>query len=90
MLTQPKRYKNGLKDGKVWGPWPGSSLHFLELMSSPRWEDFDIRYLSSNKFTFLGNGRVKIEQEEGADLAYYLREPSAQKAEITNPSPSES
>lgn len=27
------RYKNGKVEGKAWGPWCGSSLHFLELMS---------------------------------------------------------
>ncbi|KAJ9630333.1 hypothetical protein H2204_008551, partial [Knufia peltigerae] len=70
-------YKNGQKDGKVWGPWPGSSLHYLELMASPRWEDFDIKYLTTNRFSFLGNGRTKLEDEEGADLAYYLKEPGA-------------
>jgi hypothetical protein len=75
MAVDLHRYKNGQKEGKVWGPWPGSSLHYLEVMSSPRWEDFDIEYLSANRFSFLGNGRAKIEEEEGADLAYYLSEP---------------
>jgi hypothetical protein len=70
------RYKNGKVDGKVWGPWPGSSLHYLELMSSPRWEDFDIHYLSKNRFRFLGNGKTRLETE-GGDVAYYLREPGA-------------
>ncbi|EXJ84595.1 hypothetical protein A1O3_05265 [Capronia epimyces CBS 606.96] len=67
-------YKNGKRDGKVWGPWPGSSLHFLELMSSPRWEDYEIQYLKGNRFDFLGNGRTQRELE-GGDLAYYVKEP---------------
>lgn len=46
-------------------------------MASPRWEDFDIKYLTTNRFSFLGNGRTKLEDEEGADLAYYLKEPGA-------------
>lgn len=44
-------------------------------MSSPRWEDYDIKYLSANKFSFLGNGRAKLEKENDSDLAYYLTEP---------------
>ena len=72
------RYKNGKRDGKVWGPWPGSSLHYLEIMLNPRWEDYEITYFSSNRFTFFGNGRTKREIE-GGNLAYYLREPGAGK-----------
>lgn len=44
-------------------------------MALPGWEDYEIRYLSKNRFAFLGNGRAKLEHEEGADLAYYLGEP---------------
>lgn len=72
----PNRYKNGKPDGKVWGPWSGSSLHYLELMSTPRWEDYDIKYLSSNRYNFLGNGKTRRETE-GGDLAYYVSEPGA-------------
>ncbi|OAL56021.1 FAD/NAD(P)-binding domain-containing protein [Pyrenochaeta sp. DS3sAY3a] len=67
-------YKNGNVDGKVWGPWPGSSLHYLELMSEPRWEDWEIEYTSKNRFAFLGNGKSSVEANKG-DLAHYLREP---------------
>ena len=24
--------------------WPGSSIHYMEMIDSPRWEDFDIEY----------------------------------------------
>jgi hypothetical protein len=48
------RYKNGDADGKVWGPWSGSSLHYLEVMNKPRWEDYDVTYLSRNRFDCLG------------------------------------
>jgi hypothetical protein len=68
------RYKNGKKHGKVWGPWPGSSLHYLEIMSTPRWEDYEIRYLNKNRFTYFGNGRTQRELE-GRDLAHYLTKP---------------
>lgn len=68
-------YKNGKADGKVWGPWCGSSLHFLELMSKPRWEDWKIEYQSANRFAFLGYGKT-LREESGGDLAYYLAQPS--------------
>ncbi|KAK5688277.1 hypothetical protein LTS10_000255 [Elasticomyces elasticus] len=65
-------YKNGKRDGKVWGPYGGSSLHYLEVMSQPRWEDFDIEYMSRNRYDFLGNGSTQRELQ-GGDLAYYVR-----------------
>lgn len=73
------RYKNGKVDGKVWGPYSGSSLHYLELMSTPRWEDFDFQYISRNRYDFLGNGKTRRELE-GGDLAYYVSEPGASSA----------
>ncbi|KAL6228666.1 hypothetical protein BDW75DRAFT_250991 [Aspergillus navahoensis] len=74
-------YKNGKRDGKVWGPWPGSSLHYLEIMSVPRWEDYEINYLKRNRFAYFGDGRTKRERE-GGDLAYYLREPGAREIKM--------
>ncbi|OQV00815.1 hypothetical protein CLAIMM_06263 [Cladophialophora immunda] len=69
-------YKNGKAEGKVWGPWPGSSLSYLELMSQPRWEDWDLTYMTRNRFHFLGRGKTEREAH-GGDLAYYLTEPGA-------------
>ncbi|KAH7082312.1 hypothetical protein FB567DRAFT_562120 [Paraphoma chrysanthemicola] len=69
-------FKNGKQDGKVWGPWPGSSLHYLEALSVPRWEDYDIKYLRKNRFAYFGDGRTRRERE-GRDLAHYLKEPEA-------------
>lgn len=37
-------YKNG-GTGEVVGLWPGSTLHCVEAMRSPRWEDFEYTYL---------------------------------------------
>jgi hypothetical protein len=37
-------YKNG-KTGQVVGLWPGSTLHCIEVMRSPRWEDFEYSYV---------------------------------------------
>lgn len=30
--------------GRVVAVWPGSSIHFMEMIASPRWEDYEIRY----------------------------------------------
>ncbi|KAG4410689.1 hypothetical protein IFR04_016172 [Cadophora malorum] len=68
-------YKNGTADGRVTAIWPGSSLHFMDVLKDPRWEDFKWTYDGGNRFSFLGNGRSQI--ESGGDLAYYLEQPIA-------------
>lgn len=73
------RYKNGTIDGKVWGPYCGSVPHFLELMSEPRWEDFNIKYNTSNRFQYLGRGKT-YREVSGGDLSWYVTEPGASPA----------
>jgi hypothetical protein len=73
------RYNNGKVDGKVWGPWPGSALHFIQLLRQPRWEDYDIEYLTPNRFEYLGNGKSEAEST-GDDLAWYVNEPGISDA----------
>ncbi|KAJ4991813.1 steroid monooxygenase [Stagonosporopsis vannaccii] len=68
-------YKKGKVDGEVWGPWPGSALHYRQLVEEPRWEDYEIEYLHPNRFHFLGNGRTEPEMT-GGDVTYYLTEPA--------------
>jgi hypothetical protein len=55
--TSPCRswFKQGKNDGQA-AIYPGSRLHFLHLLKSPRFEDFDIEYWDENMFAFLGNG----------------------------------
>lgn len=79
--TSPCRswYKNGKVDGKVWGPYPGSVPHFFELMGETRWEDFKIKYRTSNRFQYLGRGNTHREVS-GGDLAWYVTEPGANLA----------
>lgn len=31
--------------GRVTAVWPGSSIHFMEVIAQPRWEDFHISYM---------------------------------------------
>jgi hypothetical protein len=42
--------------------WPGSSLHYIEAIKVPRYEDYDIEYLGpgkKNMWAFLGMGAVR-------------------------------
>ncbi|KAF2190598.1 FAD/NAD(P)-binding domain-containing protein [Zopfia rhizophila CBS 207.26] len=41
-------YRNG-KTGAVVGLWPGSTLHCVECMRSPRWEDFEYTYIGEDE-----------------------------------------
>ncbi|KAG8623647.1 hypothetical protein KVT40_008623 [Elsinoe batatas] len=55
--TSPCRswFKQGRKDGQA-AIYPGSRVHFFELLKDVRWEDFEIKYDHGNEFAFLGNG----------------------------------
>lgn len=57
--------------GKITAVWPGSSNHFMELIESPRYEDFEIQYINANPFWFMGNG-VSQRETKKQDLTYYL------------------
>ncbi|EXJ65479.1 hypothetical protein A1O7_01820 [Cladophialophora yegresii CBS 114405] len=76
--TEPCR--SWFKQGRVEANpvvWPGSRLHYLEVISTPRFEDFDIEYISGNRWGWLGNGFVLI--EFGGDITYYLNEDPSKK-----------
>ena len=70
--TSPCRswFKQGKADGQA-AIWPGSRLHFLELMKQPRFEDFEIEYWDENIFAFMGNG-FEMREFDGRDLTNYL------------------
>ncbi|KAF2251834.1 FAD/NAD(P)-binding domain-containing protein [Trematosphaeria pertusa] len=70
--TSPCRswFKQGKTDGQA-AIWPGSRLHFLEIMKSPRYEDFDIEYWDENCFAFMGNG-FEMRELDGRDITNYL------------------
>jgi cyclohexanone monooxygenase len=54
--------------------WPGSTLHYLEALKDPRWEDWSFKYRADgNRFTYLGNGHSSAEAHDG-DLSYYIRD----------------
>lgn len=66
----PSWFKNGKRDGTL-TIFPGSRLVLADLILAPRFEDYDIKYWSSNKFNFLGNGFSALEFTNG-DLGWYL------------------
>lgn len=66
----PSWFKNGKTDG-VLTIFPGSRLVLADLISAPRFEDYDIEYWNPNRFSFLGNGFSAVEYA-GGDLAWYL------------------
>ncbi|CAF1013358.1 unnamed protein product [Adineta steineri] len=65
-------YKNHKIDGKIMAMYPGSVLHYKEMLDVLRGEDFAIKYNTVNRFTFMGNGFTKRETND-EDLSYYLK-----------------
>lgn len=50
--------------------WPGSRLHYLTVLQTPRFEDFEMQYLSQNMFNFFGDG-FHVREYDGSDLTWY-------------------
>jgi len=65
----------GGKGNRIIGLWPGSTLHCLEALRAPRWEDYDFESKDENKLRWLGNGWSVTQIGDGGDPAWYL-EPS--------------
>lgn len=66
-------YKSGRVDGRVTAVWQGSAIGFKEVIEALRPEDFRIVWRTRNRWRWMGDGRAKVEREEGADLAWYLK-----------------
>lgn len=83
----------GLGDHII-GLWPGSTLHALEVLRAPRWEDFDWESSagSKNKLRWLGNGWSSTQIESsGGDPAWYIDpvfqdepQPGCPEEDVTN------
>ncbi|TKA22440.1 putative sterigmatocystin biosynthesis monooxygenase stcW [Salinomyces thailandicus] len=60
--------------GRVNAVWPGSSIHYQQVIASPRYEDMQIEYRDKNIWAHLGMG-FTIENRKGveeADCSPYL------------------
>ena len=66
-------YKTGGKNGRVTALWPGSSLHAIEALKKPRWEDFEFTYVDGNGFGWFGDGWSERDRKN-LDKAYYLKQ----------------
>ena len=71
--------RNGHNIRPNWGQasitWPGSTLHYLEALREPRFEDYDFEYSGGGgRFGWLGDGISQTEWDATADLAYYIRD----------------
>ncbi|CAI7587263.1 unnamed protein product [Penicillium crustosum] len=65
-------YKTGSQDGRISALWPGSSLHAMEALSHPRWEDYEYQYLNNNPVSWLGDGWTEVGRTEGSNRSFYL------------------
>lgn len=65
-------YKNGKVHGPVTAIYPGSRLHFFEMLDRVRWEDYNITYRSRNRFQFMGNGYTLREQHPNRDILFHI------------------
>lgn len=57
--SQDKRGTNG----KVTGLWPGSSLHYIQVLSEDRWEDYNWEH-KAERYSYWGHGFSWIENPD--------------------------
>jgi hypothetical protein len=75
----------GGKGDRIIGLWPGSTLHALETLRAPRWEDFEYETTKENMLGWLGNGWSVTQQDGGGDPAWYLEGSEVDLPEIGKP-----
>ncbi|KIX92238.1 uncharacterized protein Z520_11984 [Fonsecaea multimorphosa CBS 102226] len=79
-LREPQRcttsfgtwYKMGTKDLRKLVMWPGSQLSYFEMIQQPFLQDYEIEYLSGNRFGFMGNGFCGFEFTGTKDMTWNL------------------
>ncbi|KAL1887843.1 hypothetical protein Sste5346_009955 [Sporothrix stenoceras] len=64
-------FNQGKPGGKITAQYPGSLMHWREMLFEPRYEDYSIKYRGPNRFKYMGNGFTKREVN-GEDLSFYL------------------
>ncbi|KAG5789094.1 hypothetical protein H9Q69_011843 [Fusarium xylarioides] len=65
-------FKKGKANGRVTAMYPGSVIHYKEILDEFRTEDFVYEYTSGNRFQFMGNG-MTFREKNDEDLAWYMR-----------------
>ena len=65
-------YKGGKKKGRVNALWPGSSLHAMQSMARPRWEDWEYIYVDGNPWSWFGDGWSRMDRDLEMNKTYYL------------------
>jgi hypothetical protein len=68
-------FKQGKEHGPVTAIYPGSRLHYFEMLKNVRYEDYKISYRSKNRFQFMGNGYTQIELSVDGDPVWYFDDP---------------
>ncbi|KAL1795478.1 hypothetical protein ACET3X_005702 [Alternaria dauci] len=69
----PYWYKDR-RTGRIIALWPGSTLHYMEALAQPRYEDYYITYRSGNRFAYFGNGFSQTELCPYIDPVAYIRD----------------
>lgn len=66
-------YRSGKTGSRIVALWPGSSLHCLEVLRAPRWEDymFESADPGGNLLRWMGNG-WSLALAEGGDPSWFL------------------
>ncbi|KAF2729694.1 FAD/NAD(P)-binding domain-containing protein [Polyplosphaeria fusca] len=59
--------------GRVNAVWPGSSLHYIDVIREPRYEDFGIEYMHKNMWAHLGMGWDRSRLVEKPDFSPYIQ-----------------
>ena len=65
-------YQDRKNGNRISALWPGSTLHYIEAIQAPRYEDWQWDYQpGSNPWSFLGNGFSSAEGR-GGELGWYI------------------
>lgn len=72
-MTNCQSWYKDSSTNKVTALWPGSTLHYMETLAKPRYDDYEVTYASKNRFAYLGCGFSQHELNPNADLTYYIR-----------------
>ncbi|KAJ5414816.1 hypothetical protein N7509_000150 [Penicillium cosmopolitanum] len=64
--------KGGKENGKVL-THPGSRIQNIHCLLNPRYEDWEWKSLSRNRFAYMGNG-VSVLEQEGRDSTWYIND----------------